>query len=138
MERYLTSIQCAGLIVLKNRKLLLAFSKNKNAFYLPGGKVDADETSLQALQREIKEELNIDLEENDLQYYYHIQAPAFGENNLLMKQDCFICDLKHQPVPGNEIGGIEYFDEQTYRLQEHVVPGVITAFERLRLDDLVD
>ena len=59
MEKNSSYINCAGLIVLKNRKLLLAFSNNKKAFYLPGGKVDANETSLQALQREIKEELNI-------------------------------------------------------------------------------
>jgi hypothetical protein len=31
-------LQTAGLVVIKNRKLLLAFSKNKQAFYLPGAK----------------------------------------------------------------------------------------------------
>lgn len=49
----------AGLIVIENNKLLLAYSKNKKAWYLPGGKIDSGENSLKALQREIEEELNI-------------------------------------------------------------------------------
>ena len=53
-------LQTAGLVVIKNRKLLLAFSKNKQAWYLPGGKTDLGETAQDALLREIKEELDID------------------------------------------------------------------------------
>lgn len=30
----------AGLVVTKNNQLLLAYSNNKNAWYLPEGKVD--------------------------------------------------------------------------------------------------
>jgi len=42
----------AGLVVVKDRKLLLAFSNNKKAFYLPGGKTDEGETTREALLRE--------------------------------------------------------------------------------------
>ena len=45
---------------IKDKKLLLAFSKNKQCFYLPGGKIDTGETAKQALCREIGEELNIE------------------------------------------------------------------------------
>ena len=132
-------IHCAGLIAVKNRKLLLAFSKNKQAYYLPGGKVDADETAVKALKREVKEELNIILHENDLQFYCHITAPAFGEaNGLIMEQDCFMCELKEAPKPTAEILKVEYFDEATYKEQEHLVPGVMVAFEQLRKDKFID
>lgn len=33
----------AGLIVIKDNKLLLAYSNNKKAWYLPGGKIDLGE-----------------------------------------------------------------------------------------------
>ena len=71
----------AGLLIIENRKLLLAYSRNKQCFYLPGGKIDVDETAAQALCREIAEEMNVTIEENELEYYMHITAPAYGEEN---------------------------------------------------------
>lgn len=62
----------AGLVVTKNNQLLLAYSSNKNAWYLPGGKVDKGETSREALIREIHEELNIDLQPDKIEKYKHI------------------------------------------------------------------
>jgi len=70
------SIPCAALLTLKDRKLLLAYSKNKKCFYLPGGKIDSGESAKQALCREIEEELNVPLDETELEYYTHITAPA--------------------------------------------------------------
>ena len=132
-------IHCAGLITLRDRKLLLAFSKNKQAYYLPGGKVDSYETVVEALIREVKEELDIILYKDDLRFYCHITAPAFGEaNGLIMEQDCFMCELKEAPKPTAEILKVENFDEVTYEQQEHLVPGVIMAFEQLRKDGLAD
>jgi 8-oxo-dGTP pyrophosphatase MutT (NUDIX family) len=131
-------IDCAGLIVVKDRKLLLAFSKNKGAWYLPGGKIDAGETPVTALQREIREELNLELPLDSLQWYYHITAPAFGENNLQMRQDCFLHTLQQTPRPSAEIGAIRYFSPEEYMKEEHLVPGVLTAFKKLEEDGLVD
>src|ERR1700741_638984 len=95
----------AGLLIIKNRKLLLAFSKNKQCFYLPGGKIDEGETATSALCREITEELNISLDEKELQFYMHISAPAYGElNGTVMEQDCFLIDKPVKPVAASEIG----------------------------------
>jgi len=132
-------IHCAGLITVDNKKLLLAFSRNKQAYYLPGGKVDEGETAARALIREVKEELNLSLREDEVQYYTHITAAAFGEQQgIIMKQDCFICTLNQAPAPGGEISDVRYFTEAEYRREQHIVPGVIMAFEQLRKDGLVD
>jgi len=128
----------AGLIVVKENKLLLAFSKNKNAWYLPGGKVDAGETAAAALQREIKEELNITLNPQDLKFYYHITAPAYGEAaNILMEQDCFTYEINETITPGNEIADIRFFDLPAYLEEPVQVVGVMKAFERLAQDGLI-
>ena len=98
MEK-LISLLCAGLLLIKDRKLLLAFSRNKQCFYLPGGKIDAGETAAQALCREIREELNIPIDEKELRFYTHITAPAYGEEKgVVMEQDCFILDKEVHPV----------------------------------------
>ena len=131
-------INCAGLIVVKDRKLLLAFSKNKGAWYLPGGKTDPGETALAGLQREIREELNLDLPADSLRWYYHITAPAFGEHQLEMRQDCFLHELQQTPRPSAEIGAIRYFDLAEYLKEEHQVAGVLMAFRKLQEDGLVD
>ena len=129
----------AGLVVVKDRKLLLAFSKNKKAFYLPGGKTDDGETTTQALIREIREELNVSLDPGALQFYMHVEALAFGEkDDMLMKQDCFRAELPAIPIPAAEIGDLRYFDTRHYDLEPQQVPGVITVMRQLKEDDLID
>ena len=132
------NLTTAGLVVVKDRKLLLAFSNNKKAFYLPGGKTDEGESTAIALRREVLEELNIRLDPERVRYYTHIEAPAFGEKDLLMQQDCFFYDLQETPVPAAEIGDLRYFDTTSYRLEPQQVPGVILIMKHLVADDLID
>lgn len=128
----------AGLIVLKEGKLLLAFSNNKKAWYLPGGKIDANETAIEALQREIQEELNIVLNPALLQFYCHITAPAYGELECtIMEQDCFLYKLVEAVQADNEIGALQYFDLLTYQKEPVQVPGVLQVFDHLTKDGLV-
>jgi 8-oxo-dGTP pyrophosphatase MutT (NUDIX family) len=132
-------LHTAGLIVIKDKKLLLAFSKNKQAFYLPGGKVDAGETAVQALLREIKEELNIELEEKKLQYYTHVTAAAYGETNgIIMEQDCFLYKPSIQPQAAAEIEALQYFDVLSYSLQPVQVPGVVMIIQLLKKEGLLN
>lgn len=122
----------AGLIIVKENKVLLAFSKNKQAFYLPGGKVDAGETAVQALIREIREEMNLEISEKELTFFMHITAPAFGESaEIIMEQDCFVYDLQSPLLPGAEIGELRFFSFEEYLKEQHLVPGVIILFEEL-------
>ncbi len=128
----------AGLIVVNQEKLLLAFSNNKQAWYLPGGKIDNNETSAEALIREVREELNIELNESGFKFYTHISAPAFGEaNDIIMEQDCFLYKLNETPQPSSEIKDVKYFSCHDYSFEEKQVPGVIMILEKLKKDGLV-
>ncbi|HVV03842.1 MAG TPA: NUDIX domain-containing protein [Puia sp.] len=133
------TLTTAGLIVIKDRKLLLAFSNNKQAFYLPGGKADEGESTEDALRREVSEELDITLHPEKIRFYTHITAPAFGElDGIIMEQDCFLCDLHRQPTPSAEIGDLRYFNTHTYRDQPQQVPGVVMVMHQLQADGLID
>ena len=134
-----TTLVTAGLIAIKDKQLLLAFSTNKQAFYLPGGKTDPGESTREAVIREVLEELNVDLSSQHLQLYSHITAPAFGEQaGIIMEQDCYISQLPKDPVPSAEIGELKYFNTETYRLQPRQVPGVVQVMKQLKQDGLID
>lgn len=130
-----TTIATAGLLVIKENQLLLAYSKKKNAWYLPGGKIDPDETAEQAIVRETKEELSIDLLPEQLQYYCHLSAPAYGEQgNTIMEQDCFLYNLTEKVVPNNEIGAVQFFSLDAYLKEPAQVIGVLKIFTILEED----
>jgi len=138
MEKQKT-LPCAGLLHIKNRKLLLAFSRNKQCFYLPGGKIDAGESASQALCREIREELNIPLAEIDLRYYTHITAPAYGEEKgIIMEQDCYLLDKEVNPQASAEIGELKYFTVTEYKMQPVIAPGALLVLEQLKKAGLID
>ena len=132
------ALPTAGLVVVKGDKLLLAYSKNKKAWYLPGGKIDDGESSLETLQREIFEELNIVLNVERLKYYCHITAPAYGEEPpIIMEQDCFIYQLNEKIEPKNEIGEVRFFDIKMYQSEPAQVPGVLLIFDKLIKDKVL-
>jgi 8-oxo-dGTP pyrophosphatase MutT (NUDIX family) len=138
MEK-LISLPCAGLLHISDRKLLLAFSRNKQCFYLPGGKIDKGETPAEALCREIREELNIPIDEKELRYYTHITAPAYGEEKgIIMEQECFFLDKQVQPQASAEIGELRYFTVGDYKSQRNIAPGALMILEQLRAANLVD
>lgn len=129
----------AGLLVIQNRKLLLAFSNNKQCYYLPGGKIDTGETAITALCREIEEELNVRLHEDDLSYYTHITAPAYGEQEgVMMEQDCFLLTKNIVPSASAEIGDLRFFSLEEYLAQPNIAPGAVSILEVLKEDGIID
>lgn len=71
-------IKAAG-IIIKNRKVLVERSKHKDYFVPPGGKLEAGETPVQALIRELKEELQIDVREEDFELIGIFRAEAANQ-----------------------------------------------------------
>jgi len=128
-----------GLIIIKRRKLLLALSKNKGCFYLPGGKIDQSESNEEALCREIAEELRVELKKADLEYYTHVTAPAFGEKTgVIMEQECYFVSKDIVPIPSAEIAELQYFSLPEYLNESSVAPGVVLILEKLKADNYID
>ena len=133
----MTKLRTVGLISVSHNKLLLAYSNHKKAWYLPGGKVDLMESNLEALSREIKEELSVDLDLSKVKYYCHISAIAFGEvPQVMMEQECYLYPLTHFKA-AHEIGGLRFFSYEEYLKEEIQVSGVITVYDKLKEDQLL-
>ena len=132
-------LSTAGLLVIQDRKLLLAYSNNKRCFYLPGGKIDLHETAAQALCREVSEELNVTIEEHELEYYTHITAEAYGEEKgTIMEQECFLTNRSVSPFPSAEVSELKYFSLNEYLSQSNQAPGAVMVLTHLRKNGLID
>ena len=89
---------------IKNKKILSTRSKGKNTYYIPGGKRENGETDHQALIREIKEELSVDLIPETIQFVGSFQAQAHGKpEGMMVRMTCYTGKFKGEFACASEI-----------------------------------
>ncbi len=82
-------IHKAGAVILQDRRLLIERSIGKTIFNTPGGKLDPGETPKQALVRELLEELQIVVREEDLEEFGTFHAQASTKQDKTLRMDVF-------------------------------------------------
>ncbi len=96
-----------GIIIHNNHILLTTATSDNpnfppNIFFLPGGDVEYNEPSLQALKREIWEEMNLEIEESEfagiLECSWKRKGSIYHELNIVYNIDIKGLDLSHPPV----------------------------------------
>ena len=95
----LTSV---GWLHVRDGRLLGVRTRGRNRFYLPGGKPEPGETEEEALLREVREELGLEL--SDVRPAFTVEAPAHGlavDTDLTMR--CFHATAAGDPQPRGEI-----------------------------------
>lgn len=98
-----------ALINIKDKKLLVVYARGRDEWFMVGGKPDGNETQLQALKREVKEEIDADIKEETTKFYGEFEAPAFGKpEGTYVKAYAYIGELVDEPKPSSEIDRIEY------------------------------
>ena len=125
-----------GYILVKDRKVLAARSKGSSAWLTPGGKRDAGETDIQALTREVKEELSIDLIPDTIKYLESFTAQAFGKpEGIMVRIKCYSGDFTGKIRPSSEIEETGWLTSKDG--DKTSVTGR-TILEYLKLKDLID
>lgn len=90
--------------MIQGGKELLVRSRGKEHFVEPGGKLKAAETAVQALIRELKEELRVDIEKADLDEFDTYYAPAAGQEDQQLRLDVFrVYNWHGEIIPDSEI-----------------------------------
>ncbi len=130
-------IRTAALAHIRDRRLLQARSTGKEVFYMAGGKIDPGETPAQALHREAREELGVEVAAfSELGVF---ECEAYGHTpGTALHMTCYTADLAGEPRPTSEIAELRYFTVGEYAAMPHVAPGSMMVFRRLHELDLID
>ena len=98
-------------ILINNKSILSTRSYGKDKYYIPGGKREQGETDIQALCREIKEELSVELNIETLEFLGEFQAQAHGHpTGTIVKMTCYTGDYTGDLMPDSEIEEIKWLN----------------------------
>jgi 8-oxo-dGTP pyrophosphatase MutT (NUDIX family) len=119
-----------ALIMVQGRRQLVARSRGKAVFFTPGGKREAGESDQEALCRECKEELTIQLVA-PIKPYGVFEAQAFGKPpGMMVRMTCFTANGYIGTLqPSEEV-------EELHWIQLDFPPDKLTLTGRMILEDL--
>ncbi len=116
-------------IDVQNKKILVTLSKGKDKWYIPGGKREKNETDREALIREVREELSLDLDPATTKYYGTFSAQAHGKPlGVIVRMTCYTAFYKGEIKVNNEIEKYDFF---SYSQKE-----LTSTVDHLIFDDL--
>ncbi|MCU0327304.1 MAG: NUDIX domain-containing protein [Spirosomaceae bacterium] len=123
-------------IEIKNNTILLTKSYGKDKYYIPGGKREIGETDEQALIREIREELSVNIDKNTLKFIGIFEAQAHGQpEGIFVRMTCYSGDYSGDLNASSEIEAIRWFK---YAEKDEVVWVDKLIFDHLKQIGLLD
>ncbi|UBH22101.1 NUDIX domain-containing protein [Macrococcus armenti] len=118
---------CANLVHMKDGKLLLVKVRENEHYYLPGGKIEAGEDDRTSLERELREELSLDLDKENMQYLYTVTGPAYPDTDKTVELRCYKYDGDIGDIQMNsEITDVKYVNIND---KEKIAPAVNMLIE---------
>lgn len=130
-----TFIDKLAFIYIKDKKILTTLSYGKDAWYIPGGKREGKESDIEALKREVKEELTIDLKEKTIKHYGTFEAQAHGKpEGTTVRMTCYTAGFDGEIKPAAEIEKISFMDSST---KEPLSPVDYLIFADLKSKELI-
>ena len=111
MMRSVSFIDKLAWIHIEERKLLCARSRGRDAWFLPGGKREQGESDTEALTREIREELGVELLRDTIRPLHTFEAQAHGQpDGVLVRMTCYIGEHEGILRAAAEIDEIAWLD----------------------------
>lgn len=98
-------------LLLRDGKILSTRSRGKDVFYIPGGKREGNETDLETLTREIREELSVEIVPETVKPYGVFEAQAHGKTEgVLVRMTCCTAEYRGELCPDSEIEEMAWLD----------------------------
>lgn len=122
-----------GLCLVKDGALLLARSHGDPHFQIPGGKIQPGESDVDALIREIREELSVDLDSATARHLQTFHAAAAGRPDTMLELRLYAAEMAGTPRPSSEIAELHWQSvtgavvECSSVVRDHVLPALAKA-----------
>jgi 8-oxo-dGTP pyrophosphatase MutT (NUDIX family) len=115
-------------VLVRDCRLLVARNRDRELFYLPGGRREPDESHADTLVREAMEELRVRIDPSTMRLVAEVTAPRDGASDLV-RMTCYTAEHMGDIVPANEIAEVGWFTVADY--------GRLTSAEQQVIDQLV-
>jgi len=126
-----------ALILVSNRKQLVVRTAGKTAYFTPGGKCEPGESDTDALLRECKEELAIDIRPSSIQPYGVFQAQAFGKpEGTMVRMICYTAQYDGVLSASSEVDELRWI-ESDFEKSKLTVTGIM-ILKDLKTKGLID
>ena len=109
-------LESVAWVFQRDAKVLCVRTRGKDKCFIPGGKIEPGETRQQALLREIKEELGVDLDADSISFEFTVEDAAYGLEGTALAMHCFSAAFAGQLAPCAEIEVVEWVDNSNLAL----------------------
>jgi 8-oxo-dGTP diphosphatase len=130
-----------GLAVTDSDRLLVVRKRGTSSYILPGGKREPGENDLEALAREVEEELGCRLNSSTIVFLGSFSDAAADLENTTVTVRLYAAQLIGNPTPQSEIENLKWFcpsadsgQSLAPSLQNHIVPFLFPQGRLTKLD----
>ena len=106
---HLPDLLVAAIALVRERRVLMVTARDRDVYYMPGGKIDEGESAADAAAREAREEVALELDPATLDELFEVVVQAHGEpEGRLVRMKVFRAETDAAPAASAEVGSLHW------------------------------